>query len=97
MDSLDTVHGLLGQCPWTPWTLSMESVESLDNYILDKVQGANTGWTMDSVESLDIVGGYLDEVQLDWTVVCAFFSHMLNVGSLSLQLKINHRWLTTLG
>ena len=61
MDSLHIVHGLLGHCPWTPWTLSMESVESLDNYILDKVQGANTGWTMDSVDivtvSLDIVHG----------------------------------------
>ena len=32
MDSLGIVHHLPGECPWTPWTLSMDSlsVESVD-------------------------------------------------------------------
>ena len=27
MDSVDIVHGLSGHCPWTQWTISMDSVD----------------------------------------------------------------------
>ena len=29
MVSVDIVHGLSGHCPWTQWTMSMDSVDFL--------------------------------------------------------------------
>ena len=29
MDSVDSVHGLSGHCPWTQWILSMDSVDNV--------------------------------------------------------------------
>ena len=36
---LDNVHGFSGHCPWGQWTLSMDSVDSLDIVHGHPVQG----------------------------------------------------------
>ena len=47
MDSLDIVHGLIGHCPWTQWTLSMD---------FDSGQFPWTQWTL-SMEIVQSVSG----------------------------------------
>ena len=32
MDSVDIVHGLSGQFPWTQWILSMDVVQSVSGF-----------------------------------------------------------------
>ena len=57
MDSVDIAHCFPGQSPWTPWTMSMDFVESLDNMSMDtqdKVQLAHSDYTI-SMASVDIV------------------------------------------
>ena len=65
MDSVDIYHGLSGHLPWTQWTFTMDSVDSLDNVhrhwtksseSMDKVQWDQPDWTM-SMDSVDTVHG----------------------------------------
>ena len=59
MDSLGIVHHLPGECPWTPWTLSMDSlsVESVDIMSIDILDNVQADFTMSS-ESM----GFIDIV-----------------------------------
>ena len=59
MDSLGIVHHLPGECPWTPWTLSMDTLSqwkvwTLSIDILDNVQADYT-MSSESMGSIDIV------------------------------------------
>ena len=46
MVSVDIVHGLSGQCPWTQWTLSMD--------LRSNTPAGQCPWTM-SIESMDFL------------------------------------------
>ena len=52
MDSVDIVHCLPGQCPWTPWIMSMGLFESLDKVHGYSGQSPGSPLRLDNVHGL---------------------------------------------